>query len=126
MYVEISPPKSRHSDPRNSHIASLLFDSPVVVWCTTWSGASPPVSASAAWTAASAMGRHLQLAPAGWWRGLVVVRSRGGGLQRPAVDGEKRGREADRDHPAAVDHAVGDDRQGERHHDRPVGGRRHV
>ncbi len=30
MYVLIRPPNSRHSEPRNSHIASLLLDSPVV------------------------------------------------------------------------------------------------
>ena len=29
MYVLMSPPNSRHSDPRNSHIASLLLDKPV-------------------------------------------------------------------------------------------------
>ena len=31
MYVEMSPPNSRHSLPRNNHIASLLLLSPVEV-----------------------------------------------------------------------------------------------
>jgi hypothetical protein len=41
MYVEIRPPNSRHSLPRNSHIASLLLLSPVDV---TWTacGSSRP------------------------------------------------------------------------------------
>jgi hypothetical protein len=31
MYVEMSPPNRRHSEPRNNHIANLLFDKPVEV-----------------------------------------------------------------------------------------------
>ena len=29
----MSPPNSRHSDPRNNHIASFVLERPVVVWC---------------------------------------------------------------------------------------------
>ena len=36
MYVLIRPPKSRHSEPRNSHIASLLLEMPVVAACPPW------------------------------------------------------------------------------------------
>jgi hypothetical protein len=32
MYVEMRPPKRRHSEPRNSHMASLLLDRPVELW----------------------------------------------------------------------------------------------
>src|SRR5262245_27045482 len=38
MYVAIRPPNSRHSLARNSHMASLLFDRPVVVWKCWYSG----------------------------------------------------------------------------------------
>jgi hypothetical protein len=31
MYVEIKPPKSKHSEPKKSHIAILLLDNPVDV-----------------------------------------------------------------------------------------------
>jgi hypothetical protein len=31
MYVEMSPPNSRHSDPRKSHIPSFAFETPVFV-----------------------------------------------------------------------------------------------
>jgi hypothetical protein len=31
MYVEIRPPKRRHSEPKNSHIANLLLERPVDV-----------------------------------------------------------------------------------------------
>jgi hypothetical protein len=29
MYVEINPPNNKHSDPKKSHMANLLFEIPV-------------------------------------------------------------------------------------------------
>ena len=47
-YVVIKAPKSRHSDPRNSHIASFVLGRPVLVCSSTCTG-------RAAWAAVSAM-----------------------------------------------------------------------
>ena len=33
MYVLMRPPNNKHSDPKKSHIATLLLDKPVVVVC---------------------------------------------------------------------------------------------
>ena len=44
------PPKSRHSDARNSHIASLVLEMPVLVSCSMCAtGASASASSTLSW-----------------------------------------------------------------------------
>src|SRR4051794_9775892 len=55
MYVEMRPPKSRHSEPRNNQTASLLFDRPVEEWAAAVSSGAKSwgVSRSTAWAEGS-------------------------------------------------------------------------
>src|SRR5215216_3058658 len=94
MYVEMRPPNSRHSEPRNTQTASLLFDRPVEEWRTSsssgaksWgvSGNSGVSPASARVT--SANGRQLLAVPTGGWLGVIALG--GGRLLRPAVDAKE-------------------------------------
>jgi hypothetical protein len=64
-YVEISAPKSRHSEDRNSHIASFVLGRPVEVSCPPPpAGACPPspcsIAACATWSPYSAEGSSAQ------------------------------------------------------------------
>src|SRR4051812_2583357 len=71
MYVEMSPPNSRHSEPRNTHIPSFSLLIPVWVQpCSPGAGVCA-LSFVATAVVASANGGLLGL---GGHRGLVVVR----------------------------------------------------
>src|SRR6478609_8830715 len=97
------PPNSRHSEPRNSHIANLLLDSPVVVWCTGPCGMCGASGAMPPWgMVASANGGELLRGAAGSVRPVPLEVVFGGRrrLEGPAVhtadddqaadDGEQR------------------------------------
>ena len=88
------PPNSRHSLPRNSHIASLLLLSPVRGGVSAWPSLVVVVSvvvpsATGSWTAMSANGRQL-LRRATVGRRVVVAVVGDRRLERPAEHGEQQ------------------------------------
>src|SRR6476620_45404 len=107
MYVEINPPNSRHSLPRNHHIASLLLLSPVVVsgWpCASVNSTWAPWSVAGPWSSgagvsvsvASDTGELLgRLSAATLGRRVVVAVGRGRRLERPAVRRQQQDGSAD-------------------------------
>src|SRR3954452_23103132 len=125
------PPKRRHSDPRNTHMASFSLEMPVVV---TWSW-SDPTSSSLRAAARSVNERGLLgrggiaarvigltavgigFAAARVVVGVVVVGvpgvGIGGGLHHPAVDPGDDEDRTEGAEPEVVDEAPGDPREAE-------------
>src|SRR3970282_1317715 len=89
-YVEISAPKSRQSEARNSHIASFVLGSPVLVACS--STTSGRASACPIALASPSLRRR---------------------LEDPAVEAGQRHDEADAHEPPSEDEPVADDGQAE-------------
>src|SRR3954451_24972208 len=121
MYVEINPPKSRHSLPRNSHIASLLLLSPVDVGGPCVAGAACSTTAlcssggGASVRVASDTGQLLGRRVAAATLGRVVIAVGGNRrLQRPAVRPQQQDRAAEDDQHPREDDDVAHDRQGDR------------
>src|SRR3954454_17920644 len=112
MYVEIKPPNSRHSLPRNSHIASLLLLSPGEV------GGPWVAGAACSTTALCSSGAELSVRVASDTRKLLgggvaaafgrVVVALGGNrrLERPAVCAEQQDDTTDGDQEPGEDDAV--------------------
>src|SRR4029079_11246227 len=119
MYVEINPPNSRHSLPRNSHMASLLLLSPVDVGGPWVAGAACSTTAlcssggGASVRVASDTGELLRRGVAAATFGRVVVAFRGNRrLGRPAVRAQQQNGSADDDQNPREDDPVRHDRQG--------------
>src|SRR5215211_8681230 len=110
------PPNSRHSEPRNIHIASLLLDSPVEV-CPCSGSRSSGTYSEGEWTTTSAKGDQL-LARAR--RRVLVLGIGQRGILRPTVDAEQDDDGADTGDPVVVDQSDTHDRQTERDDERPV------
>src|SRR3954447_8114394 len=106
------PPNSRHSEPRNSHMASLLLDRPVEVWgcgstsCET--AVTMPVAVAPVGTLTSAKGGQLLRAALG--RGGVLVAVGHRGLLRPAVDAGQDDQTTDHGDDVVVDQPEPDHR----------------
>src|SRR5680860_250269 len=103
----MSAPKSRHSDDRNSQMASLALLKPVPV---PWSSCPPCWPGLVATCSISTSSRLLA-------RGLE-----GPGVHPEQQDGDAHGAEQ----PAVEHNAVGEDRHAGRHDEREVRRRRHV
>src|SRR3954447_12532687 len=132
------PPNRRHSEPRNTHMASFSFERPVLVtWLSPWvaSGASAGSPAAASTWGSIRSGRSVNersllggsgLAAGVVGRGvvaLVVVMAGvriGGGLHDPAVDARDDAHGTERGVPEVVDQAPGHPWEAEGQHDRPV------
>src|SRR3954462_7324836 len=103
MYVEIKPPKSRHSLPRNSHIASLLLLSPVDVGGPCVAGAACSTTAlcssggGASVRVASDTGQLLRRRVAAALGRIVIAVGGNRRLQRPAVRPQQQDRAAEDD-----------------------------
>ena len=96
----MSPPNSRHSEARNSHIASLVFEMPVFVsaamwacgaaasWSATAMSANGLASRSSSGTAASVSasavgGSALDWSSGPWWSSWSPPGSSGGSSAQP-------------------------------------------
>src|SRR4051812_22013288 len=133
------PPNRRHSEPRNTHMASFSFERPVLVtWLSPWvaSGASGGSPGAASMWGSIRSGRSVNersllggsgLAAGVVGRGVVaLVRvvagvGIGGRLHDPAVDAGDDAHRTEGGVPEVVDQPPRHPRQAEGQHDGPVG-----